>query len=131
MFVASGPIEVVASHHTAATARLGKGDRSQRHCLLVMSPQCRQALPFRIQRLAQSGDIAMTEDRENASKKGRFSPVDLARLRREEADERLGHREPDCGHFPVPQKQRVTAKSAEDASRKASRASLAISAATS
>jgi hypothetical protein len=25
MFVASGPIEVVASHHTAATARLGKG----------------------------------------------------------------------------------------------------------
>jgi hypothetical protein len=131
MFVASGPIEVVASHHTAATARLGKGDRSQRHCLLVMSSQCRQALPLRVQRLAQSGNIAMTEDRENAREQKIFAAVDFARLRCEEADERLGHCEPDCGHFPVPQKQRVTAKSAEDASRKASRASLAISAATS
>ena len=41
----------------------------------------------------------MTENRESASKKGIFSALDLARLRREEADERLGHREPDCGHF--------------------------------
>src|SRR5206468_9082880 len=48
---------------------------------------------------SQPRDIAVTENRESASKKEIFSAVDLARLRREEADERLGHREPDCGHF--------------------------------
>src|SRR5438128_9833410 len=64
-----------------------------------MSSQCRQALPLRVQRLAQSGNIAMTEDRENAREQKIFAAVDFARLRCEEADERLGHREPDCGHF--------------------------------
>jgi hypothetical protein len=64
-----------------------------------MRPQRRQALPCFIQRLAQPRDIAVTENRESASKKGIFSAVDLAVLRREEANKRLGHREPDCGHF--------------------------------
>jgi hypothetical protein len=64
-----------------------------------MRPQCRQALPCFIQRLAQPCDIAVPENRENASKKGVFSAVGLAVLRCEEANERLGHRQPDCGHF--------------------------------
>jgi hypothetical protein len=51
-----------------------KGDRGQRHRLLVMRPQCRQALPFSIQRLAQPCDIAVTENRENASKRGYSRP---------------------------------------------------------
>ena len=88
-----------AGHHATAPTRFGKGHSGQRHRLLVMRPQRRQALPCSIQRLTQPRDIAVTENRESASKKGIFSAVDLARLRREEADERLGHREPDCGHF--------------------------------
>ena len=38
-----------------------------------MSSQCRQALPLRVQRLAQSGNIAMTEDRENAREQKIFA----------------------------------------------------------
>jgi len=40
----------------------------------------------------------MAENRENAGEQRIFTAVNLAVLRREEADERLGHREPDCGH---------------------------------
>jgi hypothetical protein len=87
-----------AGHHAAPPARLGEGDRRLAHCLLVMRAQCRQPLAHVVQRLADSGDIAMPENRKNAGKQGNLAAIHFARLRREIANERLGHRQPDRGH---------------------------------
>ena len=100
-----------AGHHPAAPARLGEGDRGQCHRLLVVRTQCRQTLPCRVQRLAQAGDVTVAENCENARKERMFVAIDLARLCREEADERLRHREADCGHtasFFFPWRDRIT-----------------------
>ena len=76
--------------------------------------------PLDLDRGRAEACVAVAENRENAREQKILTTVDFAVLRGEEADERLGHRETDCGHFPVLQKQRVSAKSAEDTPRKAS-----------
>jgi hypothetical protein len=47
---------------------------------------------------ADSSDIAMPENGKNAGKQRNFAAIDFARLHREIADERLGHRQTDRGH---------------------------------
>ena len=55
-----------AGHHAAPPARLSEADRSQAHGLLVMRAQGRQPLASLVQRLTDSSDIAMPENRKNA-----------------------------------------------------------------
>ncbi len=59
----------------------------------------------------------MAKDRENAGKERLLVAIDLARLRREETDERLGHRETDRGHCLILPIKRFTAEDAEDTGR--------------
>jgi hypothetical protein len=87
-----------AGHHAAPPARLSEADCSQAHSLLVMRAQSRQPLARVVQRFADSGDIAMPENGKNAGKQWNFAAIDFARLHREIADERLGHRQTDRGH---------------------------------
>jgi hypothetical protein len=52
--------------------------------------------------LPDSSDIAVPENGKNAGKQRKFAAIDFARLNREVAGERLGHRQADRGHPRVP-----------------------------
>ena len=102
MFVAPGPIELVQAIMRRRRLCLGKGDSGQRHRLLVMRPQRRQALALLHTAPRPSpATLPWPKIAKTPAKRGYFSAVDLAVLRREEANKRLGHREPDCGHSLV------------------------------
>ena len=64
-----------------------------------MRPQRRQPLALGIERLAEPGDIAVAEDRDDAGEERHLIAADLADLSREEADQRLRHGQPDRAHF--------------------------------
>jgi hypothetical protein len=53
-------------------------------------------------RFADSSDIAVPENGKNAGKQRKFAAIDFARLNREIADERLGHRQAERGHPRAP-----------------------------
>ena len=52
-----------ADHEATAEARLGVGDRGERHALLVVGAVGRQLVAHLVERLADAGDIAVAEDR--------------------------------------------------------------------
>ncbi len=79
-----------ARHHAPPTRGLGEGDRRVRHRLLIVSAIGRECLARRVERFAQTRDIAVPEDREHPREQRRDLAVDLGLLRREEADSRLG-----------------------------------------
>ena len=64
-----------------------------------MRAQGRQAVAGLVQGLAQAGDVAMAEDRENTGEQRDFLAVDLGVLRHEKAHQRLGHGQADRGHL--------------------------------
>ncbi len=59
---------------------LGEADRGERHRLLVLPAPGRELVLHRLQRLRQAGDVAVSEDRENAGEEGHDVPVDLGLL---------------------------------------------------
>ena len=85
-------------HHPAAKARLGEGDRSVRHRLLVMRAVGRQLIPYLIERLADGRHVAVAEDRPNASEKPDLFAFDLRHLPRKVARECLRHSQSDGFH---------------------------------
>jgi Oxidoreductase family, NAD-binding Rossmann fold len=62
--------------------RFTEADRSQAHSLLVMRAQGRQPLACLVQRLTDSSDITMPENRKNAGEQRNLAAIDFARLRR-------------------------------------------------
>ncbi len=61
--------------HGPATARgLGESRRRVNHALLVMTAQGGQCLPLGMQRLTQTGNIAMAENRPDTGKEGSMRP---------------------------------------------------------
>jgi hypothetical protein len=84
-----------ARHHPPPELRLGVGDRSVRHRLLVVRAVGRQLRAMPIQRFADAGHVAVTEDRPDAGEERHLASVDHGTLCGEIADERLRHREPD------------------------------------
>ena len=53
--------------NAAAEARLGEGDRGMRHALLVVRAIGRQLVAHLVERLADAGDVAVAEDRQDAA----------------------------------------------------------------
>ncbi len=88
-----------ARHHALPPRGLGEGDGRVRHCLLVVRPEGRQDLARLPQRLAQSGDVAVAEDRPDAGKKRLDASVELGSLGREIAHHRLCRGEAEGGHW--------------------------------
>ena len=84
-----------ARHHPPAKVRLREGDRRVRHRLLVVRAVGRQRGAMRVQRFAEPGDVAVTEDRPHAGEERHSPPSRSTRMRREIADQRLRHRQPD------------------------------------
>jgi hypothetical protein len=98
MFVAPGPIELVQAIMRRRRVALTKATAARAITCSLCERRGRQPLACAVQRLAETGDVAMPENRENTGKQGHFAAVDFARLRREIANERLGHRQTDRGH---------------------------------
>ena len=86
-------------HEAAAEARLGEADRGMRHRLLVMSAEGRQAVPDAMQRLAETGDVAVAEDRPDAFDE---AAAILGPLQRQPAHHGLRGGEADRGHLASP-----------------------------
>ena len=78
-----------ACHEAAPVRSLREGDRRQRHRLLVMGAMRGQGVARRIERLAEPGHVAVTEDRPHARAERDFVTVDLDELRREPSNQRL------------------------------------------
>ena len=91
----AGPDRGRARHHPAPHVRLGVGDRGVRHALLVVRAEGGQVAPMLVQRLADAGDVAVTEDGEDAAEQGRRALGRLDTLRGETTHQRLRHGEPD------------------------------------
>ncbi len=87
-----------ARHHPAAEVRLRVGDRRVRHRLLVVGAVRRQRRAMPVQRLADAGDVAVTEDRPHAAEQRNLASVADGSLRGEKADQRLRHRQADRAH---------------------------------
>ena len=89
-------------HEAPPPHRLGIGDRGERHALLVLPAPGREHAPGGLQRLAQTGHVAVPEDREPAGNQRHFLSVDLGELRRQIAHQRLRHGQPHGLHCSLP-----------------------------
>ena len=87
----AGPDRARHCHHPAAEACLGKGDRCMRHRLFIMGAIGRQLIAQRIERLANSCNVAVTEDRPDTGYEWHFLPFDLGHLPREITGQCLRH----------------------------------------
>ena len=72
---------------------LGEGDGGVSHRLLVVRPEGRELGARAVQRLPETGDVAVAEDREHARHEWKLDALDLRALGAEISDQRLGHRE--------------------------------------
>src|SRR5262249_27059673 len=91
---APGPIGR-AGHEALAEACLGIGDRGMGHALFVVGAIGRQFVAHLVERLADAGDVAMTEDRPDAAEDLHLLAVDHGHLLFEEMRDRLRHRQSD------------------------------------
>ena len=73
-----------------------------RHRLLVMRPVGRQDIARRRQRLAEPGDIAMSEYRKHPAEQRHQPAIDLNLLGRQELDDCLRHGQTDGAHRLTP-----------------------------
>ncbi len=85
-------------HDLTPLFRLGKGDRRQRHRLLVLAAPGRQAVLNRFQRFGQAGHIAMAEYAEHAGEQRHALAVDFGELVAQITHDGLRHRQPDRRH---------------------------------
>ena len=69
----------------------GKSDGGVSHRLLVVSAEGRQLRARGVERLAETGDVAVTENREHTGHERHLDTVDLRSLASEIPNERLGH----------------------------------------
>ena len=107
---ASGTDGGGGDHDLAAPLRLGVGDRSKRHRLLVVSTPCRKDIPYWVQRLGQRDHIAVTEDSERPGEQRFLGPVDHRALGDEVLDDGLCRREPNGVHEFAPSVLRTVSR---------------------
>ena len=81
-------------HDLAPPGRLGEPDRGQRHPLLVLTAPRRQRVAGLLERLTEAGDVAVTEDREDAGEQRHVAAVDDGPLGDQVTDDGLRRREP-------------------------------------
>ena len=81
MLVAPGPIEVVQAMKRRRKLALAKAIAACAMRLLVVGAIGRQLVAHLIERLADAGDIAMAEDRQDAAEDRHVLAVDLGHLR--------------------------------------------------
>ena len=79
------------NHDLAPPLGLGEGDGGERHRLLVLAAPGGQPIAHLVERLAEAGDVAVAEDREDTRKQGRLGAVDNGALRDEILHQGLGH----------------------------------------
>ena len=91
-----------ARHDLAAVVDLGEGDGGVDHRLLVVGAVGRQVIPGRVQGLAQTGDIAVTENGPDAGEQRHLGAVDVGLLGDEVPDQGLGHGQPHSAHRSLP-----------------------------
>jgi hypothetical protein len=102
MFFAPGPMELVQAIMRRRRLALAKAIAAKTiACSLCARMVARHPHKF-VQRFADSSDIAVPENGKNAREQRKFAAIDFARLRREIADERLGHRQADRSHPRAP-----------------------------
>ena len=87
MLVAPGPIEVVQAIMRRRREALAKAIAACAIACSLWARIGRQRVARAVQRLAQAGDVAVAEDREDAGEQRQLRAVDLGRLRGEEADQ--------------------------------------------
>ncbi len=87
------------SHCVATLPGLGIGNRRMGHRLLVLAPVGGQNVLVGMQRLTQTGNVAMSEDRPDAFDE---TGTILGLLDREPADKGLGGGQADRGHCVAP-----------------------------
>ena len=89
-----------AEHEAAAQVVFGIGRSRKPHALFVLAPVKRHFGMDRIQRLAQTRHIAVSEDPETAAADPGFHTVDEDVLVHQPAHDGLSHRQPDvvCGY---------------------------------
>jgi hypothetical protein len=80
-------------HELAPPLRLREADRRQRHRLLVLPAPGRERVLHRLERLGQTGHVAVPEYGEHAREERHPLPVDLGELIAQVAHEGLGHRQ--------------------------------------
>ena len=98
MLVGAGADRGRRDHDLAAPLGLGEADRGQRHRLLVLAAPGRQLVLHRLQRLAEAGDVAVPEDREDAGEERHFPAIDHGPLGGQIAHQGLRHGQPDGLH---------------------------------
>ena len=82
-----------AGQDPPASMSFGEGDGRVSHRLLVVRPEGRKLGARAVERLPETGDVAVAEDREHARHEWKLDALDLRPLGTEISDERLGHRE--------------------------------------
>ena len=85
-------------HHAAAEVGLGVGDGGERHALFVVRTEGWESLLDRMQRLTQTGHIAMPENRPHTAKQRLRTVFREHFLRHQIAHQRLRHRQPNRSH---------------------------------
>ena len=80
-------------HDLAPALRLGVAHGRQRHGLLVLPAPGRQPVLDRLQRLRETGHVAVAEDREHTGEERNLLPVDDGVLAAKIADQGLRHRQ--------------------------------------
>jgi hypothetical protein len=85
-------------HDLPALLGLGVGDAGERHRLLVLAAPGRQLVLHGLERLAETCDVAVAEDREHAAEQRRFRTLDHRALDAQPPHQSLRHREPDRLH---------------------------------
>ncbi len=88
-------------HDPPAAHRLGVRDGRQGHRLLVVAAVRRQSVLDGFERLAERGDVAVAEDREDPGEDRHLVTVDLGSLGEQPAHDRLGGGQPDRRHGVV------------------------------
>ncbi len=84
-----------ARHHPPPHVGLGVGDRGMRHRLLVVRPVGRKLIAIPVQGFADTGDVAVAEDREHAAEQRPDAGTGVGRERGEIAHQRLRRGQPD------------------------------------
>ena len=85
-------------HHAAAEMRFGVGHGGKRHALFIVRAESREGFLDRMQRFAETGHIAMPEDRPHTAKQRLRAVLRLHPLRCQIANQRLRHRQPNRSH---------------------------------
>ena len=80
-------------HDLPAAARPGEAERGEGHGLLVLAAPGRKLVLHRLERLGETGHVAVPEDPEHARKEPFTTRLRLHPLVAQVANERLGHRE--------------------------------------